>query len=302
MPAAPGPVARFQVALPNGQTFAMVRQQVVISPDGTRMAYVANRALYLRAIDDVESHAIPGMPPNLFPNTPVFAPDGQSIVFFVNADSSLRRIPVGGGQPLIIARDVTSMGGMSWGEAGIVFGQAGAVFRVSPNGGVPERLAATRAGEIAYGPHVLPGGKSVMFTLATGTGADRWDTAQIVVQSLTSGERRTIIHGGSDARYLPTGHIIYALAGTMFAVAFDLDSQTVRGEAVAVVAGVRRSDGGATAAAQLSVSNSGSLFFVPGPLVPSIAGALSVPTIVHRNEGPKPLPGGQALCSPESVA
>ena len=41
--------------------------------------------------------------------------DGQSIAFFSNADSSLKRIPVAGGQPQIIARDVTSTGGMSWG-------------------------------------------------------------------------------------------------------------------------------------------------------------------------------------------
>jgi len=33
------------------------------------------------------------------------------------------------------------------------------------------------------------------------------------VQTLSSGARKTIINGGSGARYLPTGHLIYALGG-----------------------------------------------------------------------------------------
>ncbi len=162
------------------------------------------------------------------------------------------------------------------------------MFRVSPNGGKPEPLATVEAGEEAYGPQVLPGGKSLMFTVAgsinTG-GVDRWDTAHIVVQSLTSGERRTIISGGADARYLPTGHVIYAVAGTMFAVAFDADTQTVRGGPVAVVTGVRR---GGDGSASLSVSNSGSLLFVPGP-AERAGGALRVPTLARRSGKAEPL-------------
>ena len=42
-----------------------------------------------------------------------------------------------------------------------------------------------------------------------------------MVQSLKSGERKRLIAGGTDARYLPTGHLVYALGGTLFAVVFD---------------------------------------------------------------------------------
>ena len=65
-------------------------------------------------------------------------------------------------------------------------------------------------GEIAHGPQMLPDGRSVLFTVATGSSADRWDKAKVVVQSLDSGERKTVIDGGSDGRFLPTGHIVYA--------------------------------------------------------------------------------------------
>ena len=37
--------------------------------------------------------------------------------------------------------------------------------------------------------------------------------AQIVVQSLETGVSKTLIEGGSDARYVPTGHIVYVIGG-----------------------------------------------------------------------------------------
>lgn len=74
---------------------------------------------------------------------------------------------------------------------------------------------------------MLPDGRTVLFTLATG--AVRWDQAQIVVQSLDTGERTTLINGGTDVRYLPTGHIVYALQGMLLAVPFDSESHQVTG-------------------------------------------------------------------------
>ena len=87
---------------------------------------------------------------------------------------------------------------------------------------------------------MLPGGDWVLFTLATAAATDGWDRARIVVQSLTSGERKTLIEGGSDARYLPTGHLVYALGGVVFAVPFDLRQLAVTGGPVPVVEGVKR--------------------------------------------------------------
>ena len=244
---------------------------------------------FIRSMGDVEAHLVPGMPRDVSLTNVAFSPDGESVVFYSYADGSLKRIPVAGGQPLTIAQGMSSPSGLTWGEAGIVYGQgATGVFRVSPNGGKPEPLATVEAGEEAYGPQVLPGGKDLMFTVARNInngGVDRWDTAHIVVQSLTSGERRTIINGGADARYLPTGHVVYATAGTLFAVAFDADTLTVRGNPVAVVTGVRR---GADGSAIVSVSNSGSLLFVPGP-VERAGGALRVPTLARRNGKTEPL-------------
>jgi hypothetical protein len=122
---------------------------------------------------------------------------------------------------------------------------------------------SVKDGEMALGPHVLPGGQHVLFTLATGTALDRWDKAQVVVQPLASGERKPLIVGGSDARYVPTGHIVYALGGRVFAIAFDLQRLEVKGSPVPVVEGVRRS--ATSDAANFSVSGTGSLIYIAAP-------------------------------------
>ena len=78
---------------------------------------------------------------------------------------------------------------------------------------------------------------------AKGSDVERWDKAQVVAQSLVDGTKRVLIEGGSDARYLPTGHLVYALGGTMFAVPFDAASLMVTGTPVPVDRGVRRGTG-----------------------------------------------------------
>ena len=82
---------------------------------------------------------------------------------------------------------------------------------------------------------------------------------KIVVQSLKSGERKELF-AGDAARYLPTGHIVYALGNNLFAVPFDLNTLEVTGGPVPVVEGVLRAGG----APQYAVSDSGTLVYMPG--------------------------------------
>jgi hypothetical protein len=49
---------------------------------------------------------------------------------------------------------------------------------------------------------------------------DDWITARIVVQSLDKTTRQVLLERGIDARYVPTGHLVYAIDGTLFAVPF----------------------------------------------------------------------------------
>ena len=100
-----------------------------------------------------------------------------------------------------------------------------------------------------------------MFSVTSDASRD-WNAARIVVESLSTGERRTLVEGGSDARYLPTGHIIYALGNDLFAIAFDLGSKSVSGGPIPLIQGVMR--GLASGAANFSVADDGTLAYVTG--------------------------------------
>jgi dipeptidyl aminopeptidase/acylaminoacyl peptidase len=103
----------------------------------------------------------------------------------------------------------------------------------------------------------------VLYTASTGS--NLWDKAKIFVQRLRpAGARKLIIEGGTDARYVPTGHIVYAYQGTLFAIPFDLKRLEVTGGPVPVVEGVRRAPPSGTA--QFSLSHNGSLVYIPGPV------------------------------------
>jgi hypothetical protein len=132
---------------------------------------------------------------------------------------------------------------------------------------MPEQIVKVDPQEVPQSPQMLPGGKAVLFTLASLTDAgDRWDKAHVIVQSLDTGKRTTVINGGSDARYVPTGHLLYSLRGVVFAVAFDAAAPASLGTGVPVVEGVRRSPVAAgTGGAHMATSSTGTLIYLPGP-------------------------------------
>ena len=106
---------------------------------------------------------------------------------------------------------------------------------------------------------MLPGGEWLLFSIGT---VGNWDQARIVVQSLRTSERREIWRGGSDARYVPTGHIVYALEDNLFSIPFDLNTLRVTGGTVPLVEGVLRAAAGGTATANYGISGQGSLVYV----------------------------------------
>src|SRR6185437_1804938 len=101
-PRPPSIVTRFPMALPEGQTLTgRSGAAVAISPDGSKIVYVANRRLYLRSLSDLEPRAIPGTDVN--PRHPVFSPDGASVIFGSLNDPTLRRTAVSGGTPVSVS-------------------------------------------------------------------------------------------------------------------------------------------------------------------------------------------------------
>ena len=195
--------------------------------------------------------------------SPFFSPDGEWVGFWINGQ--LKKVAIRGGAPVSLC-EAQNPWGARWGaDDTIVFGQRGAgIMQVSADGGTPEVLISLpETNEVGHGPQVLPGEKAVLFTLGDGT---NWDDAEIVVHSLETGERKVLIEGGRDARYVPTGHLVYVLDGTLLAVPFDVDKLEVTGGAIPMAEGVMTApdSGGVTGAAHFSVSDTGALVYVSG--------------------------------------
>jgi Tol biopolymer transport system component/predicted Ser/Thr protein kinase len=261
-------VTRFAFALPDGQQFTNTGRQVVsIAPDGSQFVYVANTRLYLKPMSEMSSILIQGTEIAAGVLNPVFSPDSKSIVFYSNLDRTLKRIAVSGGAAVTICQ-VDQPFGISWTDDEILVGQgAKGVVQVPALGGQPQTIITLKDGEIAHGPQMLPGGKAILFTLATGisdvlTGVERWNKASIVAQSLTSGERTVLIEGGSDARYMGNGDLVYTVSGTVLAVPFDARNMAITGAPTPVIDGVTTA--GITGTSQFSMSNNGSLAFISG--------------------------------------
>jgi serine/threonine-protein kinase len=263
-PSLPTQVSRFTLPLPPGQVLTFNRRAVAISPDGTQIAYAAG-GIFLRPMAEFEGKAIPGTNPGL---SPVFSPDGQSLAFY--ADLAIRRIAITGGVAVPLCPVEVTPPSLSWTDDRILFtDQRTAIMSVSSKGGKPEVLldVADFADQV-YGPQLLPDGDTLLFSTAklASAAADGLDAGHIEVYSLKTHGRKLLIDGGADARYVPTGHIVYASEGALFAVPFDLPTLAVTGGQVPVIDSVRLGGGvGAGRAAHFAFSNTGSLAYVPGP-------------------------------------
>ncbi len=278
-PLEPRLVSRFSHVLPEDQVFTRTgRHSLDISSDGTRIVYVANSQLYLRNLDEMDARPIVGTEED--PNSPTLSPDGQWVAYTTFA-GQLKKIAITGGAPVTLS-PARNPYGVTWeGNDTILFGQPNGIMEVSANGGTPELLIGTEEGEQVQGPTLLPNGEWILFTLATTRGTDRWDNAQVVVQSLESDERKVLFRGGSDVRYVRTGHLVYSIEDVLFAIPFDLSSLDVTGGARPVVEGLSRAFN-LTGTAHFSLSDQGSLVYATG-----VNSQQFIPKIVDSMDGRK---------------
>ena len=269
------PVTRFVHALPDGQELRNPQRPVIaIAPDGQSFVYLARDGLLVRSMSEMDARLVSGAGGGAM--SPFFSADGQWIGFFDSPTVQfggalalragrpilLKKVSISGGAPITVC-EVTVPFGASWGpDNTIVFGQQTGIMRVSADGGAPELLIKAGDQEQLYGPQVLPGGDAVLFSVTTGQNPSRWNQAQIVVQSLSSGQRTVVVKEGSDARYLASGHLVYTVRNALFGVAFDAKRQSVTGGARALVEDVQLPVGVAAAGANYAVSEGGTLVYV----------------------------------------
>jgi len=286
----------FRSPPPAGESRELVRPartNVALSSDGRTVVFGAvtdsGTRLFRRTLDRLEALPIEGTDGA---TAPFFSPDDAWIAFWVGGE--LRRVPVNGGLASTIHRsDDRGAGnfGADWSEDGhIVFATAGGLWRVAADGGEAEPLPESE--DDAYGyyhPRPLPGGDAVLLTRVDSP--FRWDKARIVVRSLLDGTQHDVIEDGADARYLPTGHLLFIRRGTLMAAPFDLERRVTAGGAVSLVDGVMQSANrhsiNVNGSVQLAVAADGTLVYATGGLEPTEQTRL---VWVDRNGQVEPLP------------
>jgi Tol biopolymer transport system component len=163
------------------------------------------------------------------------------------------------------------------------------IVRVPASGGAPVVLVARGQDESLHSPQLLPGGETVLFTRVPGNPGEDFGgfaDAQVVVQSIGADDRTIVVERGSAARYLASGHLVYAQGTTLFAVPFDPRARTVGAEPISVVDALRRSANGFSDTGYFDVSESGTLVTVPSS---SNAGYDTTLTWVDRDGREEPV-------------
>ena len=263
LPVMPTSIERMVITVPSGQPVALTRHAVLglarksidISPDGSTLVYTADvgrhTQLYLRRLDSFEVKPIPKTEGAFYP---FFSPDGRWIGFF--SEDKLEKVPAQGGEPIVLCDARNGVGG-SWSPAGtIIFAdsEGSRVVSVSAEGG-PTRSVSSQ-GAPSQSPVILPDGKSALLTVEAPGGG--W---QIVVLALDTGRQRVLIEGGTEPRFVNTGHILFIRGSSLMAARFDLEGLTMTGSPEVVLEGIRTEGSGH---GQFTVSRTGTLIYVAG--------------------------------------
>jgi serine/threonine-protein kinase len=236
---------------------------LALSPDGTVLAFTGQRPddeprLYLRRLDQLTATPLERADGTA---SPFFSPDGQWLAYF--SGGKLKKIAVNGGASIALADAANPRGG-AWAPDGtIVFAPTStvALSRVADNGGATEPVTTLPKGTVTHRwPQIIDDGRAVLFTSSAANG--QYDEANIVVQPLPRGTPKVVLTGGFYGRYVPSGHIVFAHAGSLFAVPFDLQRLEVVGPSVPIVQGVSTING--TGAAQFAIGPDGLLVYLPG--------------------------------------
>jgi len=263
----PREIVRFTHQLPQGHRMPTSwNPSVIFSPDGKTLAYnysVGKATAFQRRIDELDQKPLGGIK-GLF--APVFSPDGRWVAMADGADQTLKKIAVEGGAPVpLIKTDMFGRG--DWGKDGYIYfteKYPGSIWRIPENGGAKEAVTTLDLEKEEFvhkHAQVLPGGKAIIFTVIS-SGMATYDDARIELQVLGTKQRKILVQNGFGPRYSPSGHIVYANSGNLYAVPFDLEKLEVTGLPLKVVEGVQMSTN--TGSAYFDVSSAGGLAYVPG--------------------------------------
>jgi serine/threonine-protein kinase len=236
------PLVRWDIRLdpPPGVLNSATGPAVILSPDGSRVAWVAGQRLYTRVLTASEAEEVRGVQE---PANPFFSPDGQSIGFFDINIGSLWRVDLAGGAPIRLAERTAAVPSGYWGSDGSIVAnlrQNAPMQRLPSPGGSPRPVVALADGELSqYHPQSV-GADTVVYT-ATGPGGTR-ETYWIVGAHPSNGERRVLQRNAAAGRVVEspdgTRYLVFARGNTLLAARFDLDRLELQSEPAAILSDV----------------------------------------------------------------
>ncbi|MEO8097383.1 MAG: protein kinase [Acidobacteriota bacterium] len=257
------------------------RTLFAISPDGSTVIFVGavdgKSMLYRRPIAEAAATAIAGTEGAEYP---FFSPDGLWVGFAAQArptERKLRKVALSGGPPIDLCALNGRPWGASWGSAGvIVFGDSGSLRTVSDSGGTPATLVE-RSQSALISPAMLPDGQTVLFTVQPSS--YNWEEAHVDSIHIATKQRKTLLTNAMDARYSPTGHLVFMRNAALLAVAFDAAQVEVSGSPIPLLAGILQAvnagnSANETGMGQFSLSGSGTLLYASGGIYPTPVSSL----------------------------
>src|ERR1700730_9292345 len=241
VPAEARPV-RFTIGPPEKASFYGSPSLLSVSPDGTRVAFVAAYAgkevLWVRALDSLAAQPLLGTDEA---SQPFWSPDSRFIAFY--AENKLKKIAVSGGPPQTVSAVSGGVMG-TWNREGVIlFGPNGApgsnmIQSVSAVGGTPApvtTLDSSRQQDFHAWPCFLPDGKHFLYFAHS----QNTENSAIYVGSLDSKDTKLLLNASSFILYSPPGYLLFLREGTFMAQPFDADRLGLTGEAFPIAEDVK---------------------------------------------------------------
>ena len=193
-----------------------------ISPDGQTVCFAAGKegppSLFLRRLDSPEVRKIEG---SNGANGVFWSSDGSSVGF--SAQGKLWKTKVSGGAPEAICDLMGSAAVASWQGGTILFsdrpGGRRELFRVSDQGGIPEKVTTAEPGEWRHTwPVLLADGQHYLYQSYAANSIDR----RLILASFESPKKTVLLRNVSRAATMGDDQLLYVRDGTLLTQRLDM--------------------------------------------------------------------------------
>jgi Tol biopolymer transport system component len=219
---------------------------IAISPDGTKLAFVATDSLgknhlWVQPLNALSGQQLTGTEGAYYP---FWSADSRFVGFF--AGGKLKKINTAGGPPVTIC-DASQGRGGSWSrEDNIVFAPdyQGGIYMVPAGGGAPQmitKLDSSLNHQTHRWPCFLPDGKHFLYFARTTSGA-RSENDAIYVASLDGKLSKSLVMAQTNVTYA-SGYLVYIRENTLMAQHFDESKLMLDGDAVPIAENLNHSVG-----------------------------------------------------------